>query len=72
MTVVKPVSDILDTRAEVKKAALDLKRSNKELAKEIKQKEKLMGKAAKDLNFELAAQLRDEIQEMRNCLIFKG
>ena len=71
-TVVKPVSDILDTRAEVKKAALDLKRSNKELAKEIKQKEKLMGKAAKDLNFELAAQLRDEIQEMRNCLIFKG
>ncbi len=43
-----------------------------ELTREIKATEKKMYKAAKDLNFELAAQLRDNVKELKNKIIGIG
>jgi excinuclease ABC subunit B len=70
-TVMKPISDILDVRQsedEVKKSVPP----GENLEKLLKEKEKAMMKAASDLEFERAAILRDEIEEIRNHLIFKG
>jgi excinuclease UvrABC helicase subunit UvrB len=67
----KPISDILDVRQsedEVKKSVPP----GENLEKLLKEKEKAMMKAASDLEFERAAILRDEIEEIRNHLIFKG
>ncbi len=43
-----------------------------ELTREIKATEKKMYKAAKDLNFELAAKLRDDVKELKNKIIGIG
>ena len=70
-TVIKPISDILDVREQEDKPS-PLVLSEQDLEKQLKEKEKAMMRAASDLEFERAAILRDEIEEIRNHLIFKG
>jgi len=48
------------------------KMSPAELLAEIKQAEKNMYKAAKDLDFELAAQLRDEVKALKSSMVGIG
>lgn len=55
--------------AEVSGRYADTPRTAEELAKHIKQLEEKMLKHARDLEFELAAQLRDEIQRQRSLLL---
>ena len=66
-TVIRAINDILPAEAE---AALQIEltavgRSKQALAKLLKQKEREMKAASNDLNFELAAILRDEIRALR-------
>ncbi|MDO8536679.1 MAG: excinuclease ABC subunit UvrB [bacterium] len=64
-TIIKKISDILPNVDEV--LALEMKpipRSKTALSKLIAEKEREMREAAKQLNFELAALLRDEIKEL--------
>jgi excinuclease ABC subunit B len=60
-TVKKEVKDILDTEKILKLEQMPLEGSAKELEALMKQKEAEMRTAAKNLEFELAAILRDEI-----------
>ena len=55
-----------------KQEALEIPREPKEIAKLITQLEKDMRNAAKDLEFEQAAQIRDRIRTLRDCLIVSG
>lgn len=57
---ITPTEDILDLETKV------LPEKEKDFNKLIKEKEKEMKKATKDLNFELAAILRDEIKTLRD------
>ncbi|MDA9832494.1 excinuclease ABC subunit UvrB [Gammaproteobacteria bacterium] len=70
-TVIKPISDILDVRQSVTEATQQVPQGQN-LEKLLKEKEKAMMKAAADLEFEQASVLRDEIEGIRNSLIFKG
>lgn len=67
--LIKPTYDELMTE-QVKKVAEDQAKyySKEELQKLINSKRKEMEKAAMDLNFMLAAQLRDEIQILKDKL----
>ncbi|MGS4344538.1 excinuclease ABC subunit UvrB [Myroides odoratus] len=67
--LIKPTYDELMTE-QVKKAAEEKVKyySKEELQKQINSKRKEMEKAAMDLNFMLAAQLRDEIQILKDKL----
>ena len=73
-TIKKAVRDLISISKEVKKeetlyAEKDLESmSRKELEKLIKKLEKEMRKAAAELNFELAAELRDQMLECREYL----
>ncbi|HSD12862.1 MAG TPA: helicase-related protein, partial [Patescibacteria group bacterium] len=70
-TIEKAVKDIMEDiiKGDEKKAkgllALELKAETKDVAEVIAEKEKQMRQAAKDLEFELAALLRDEISALR-------
>ncbi len=71
-TIRKAVTDIAQDLAEAKVAEEKAKytakgpvRSLKEVVEYIRELEEEMFAAAKELNFERAAQLRDEIQELR-------
>ena len=70
-TVKKAITDIVQSeRAAEEEAKYGAKESPqkktyKDLAAHIKELEKQMYDAASELNFELAAKLRDEIQELR-------
>ena len=71
-TIIKAIKDILPTEYKEKKAVRDilkletkvLPKTEAELGKLMKQKEKEMRQAADELDFELAAILRDEIREL--------
>ena len=52
------------------KSLATLLQDNKKLNSKIKKLEKMMKKAASNLDFEIAARIRDEIQELRNADIF--
>jgi len=77
-SIVKRIKDIIDTeydmdaeRAQLKAAQTEAKylaMSEKEVAKEITRLEKEMHKAAKNLEFEQAAALRDELKRLREAL----
>tara|TARA_Y200000002_G_scaffold382902_1_gene401962 strand:- start:56 stop:2038 length:1983 start_codon:yes stop_codon:yes gene_type:complete len=69
-TIVKPVGQLLDVGKRVEKESGPSNLPAKELGKMIKQKEKMMHKAAKELEFEKAAQIRDELKDLRNELLF--
>jgi len=65
-TIKKEISDIVPVKDVLATETKPLHKQNeKEFEKYIKEKEKEMRKAAKDLNFELAALLRDEIKELK-------
>ncbi len=71
-TIIKEIRDVLeistvaeDTASYGNEPSLDILLDKKELAKHIAKMEKEMKAAAKDLQFERAAQLRDEIQRMK-------
>jgi len=65
-TIEKEISDIVPVSDVVATEAGPLaKQSGRDFEKYIKEKEKEMRKAAKDLNFELAALLRDEVKELK-------
>jgi excinuclease ABC subunit B len=76
--VVKRIKDIIDTeydmdseRAQLKAAQTQAKylaMSQKEVSKEITRLEKEMLKAAKDLEFERAAELRDQLKKLRESV----
>ncbi|MCB5196315.1 excinuclease ABC subunit UvrB [Deefgea salmonis] len=73
--VVKRIKDIIDgvynaeeavaARLEEKKTRIVAEMDQKQLAKELKRLEKDMLKAAQNLEFEKAAQLRDELKQLR-------
>jgi excinuclease ABC subunit B len=63
-TVKKEIGDIVPIEDVVKTEIKPLLRSQKALKKFIKEKEVEMREAAKNLNFELATLLRDEIKEL--------
>ena len=70
-TIVKPVRDLITTSLqeeaeEIKKDPESM--TKKELEKEIKALTKKMNAAAADLNFEMAAVLRDELKELKIAL----
>ena len=77
-SVVKRIKDIIDTeydmdseRAQLKAAQSEAKylaMGEKEVAKEITRLEKEMLKAAKNLEFEQAAKLRDELKRLRDSI----
>ena len=52
------------------KSLVALLQDNKKLHSKIKKLEKMMKKAASNLDFEIAAKIRDEIQELRTADIF--
>ncbi|WP_273431705.1 excinuclease ABC subunit UvrB [Chitinibacter tainanensis] len=74
--VIKRIKDIIDgvynaeeavaARLEEKKQQLVAEMDEKQLAKELKRLEKEMLTAAQNLEFERAAQLRDELKQLRN------
>ncbi len=76
--VVKRIKDIIDSaydmdaqRKSLKAAQIEAKylaMSEKEVSKEIRRLEKEMLQAAKNLEFERAAELRDQLRKMRECL----
>ncbi|MBQ3514226.1 MAG: excinuclease ABC subunit UvrB [Lachnospiraceae bacterium] len=70
-TIVKPVRDLITTslqeEAEVIKKDPE-SMTKKELEKEIKALTKKMNAAAADLNFEMAAMVRDELKELKIAL----
>jgi excinuclease ABC subunit B len=63
-TVIKEIKDILPTEEVLALELQAVPNSAKSLTKLINQKEREMKLAAKDLNFELAALLRDELKEL--------
>jgi excinuclease ABC subunit B len=77
-SVVKRIKDIIDTeydmdseRAQLKAAQTQAKyfaMSEKEVSKEIARLEKEMLAAAKNLEFERAAELRDQLKKLRDAI----
>ena len=71
-TILKEVKDITErikrTSEELNSKKIDSAISNKEIIKTIKSLEKEMNKLAKDLEFEKAALVRDEIKNFRKVL----
>ena len=71
-TILKEVKDITErikrTSEELNNKKIDSAISNKEIMKTIKSLEKEMNKLAKDLEFEKAALVRDEIKNFRKVL----
>tara|TARA_Y100000590_G_scaffold458261_1_gene612611 strand:+ start:1555 stop:3492 length:1938 start_codon:yes stop_codon:yes gene_type:complete len=71
-TILKEVKDITEkikrTSEELNSKKIDSRMSNKEIMKTIKSLEKEMNKLAKDLEFEKAALVRDEIKNFRKVL----
>lgn len=80
--VVKRIKDIIDGVYDIdekrteKKAAQDRKKyeilNEKQLEAAIKRTEKEMLESARNLEFEKAAQLRDELRSLRNKLLILG
>lgn len=64
-TIEKEISDIVPTEEILEIEIKPLLKSKKAIDRFIKDKEKEMREAAKNLNFELAALLRDEISEIK-------
>ncbi len=64
-TIEKEIGDIIPTEKTLDIETKPLPKSEKEMKKFIKEKEKEMRQAAHDLDFELAAVLRDEIKELK-------
>jgi excinuclease ABC subunit B len=65
-TVIKEIKDILPQVDEILKLEMiAVPKSKRSLEALVKEKEKQMRDAAKDLNFELAALLRDEIKKLK-------
>lgn len=64
-TIEKEIRDIIPTEKILDIETKPLPKSEKEMKKFIKGKEKEMRQAANDLDFELAAILRDEIKELK-------
>ncbi len=64
-TIRKEISDIIPTKEVLETEMKPLLKSKKAREEFIKEKEKEMRKAAKELKFELAALLRDEIKELK-------
>ena len=70
-TIVKPVRDLITTSLQEEQKAVKKdpeSMTKKELEGEIKSLTKKMKEAAADLNFELAAMLRDELKELKITL----
>ena len=72
-TIKKAVRDLISITKEIKPAETAFEKdpesmSEKELEKLIKELEKQMKKAAADLNFEAAAELRDKLIELKKTL----
>ena len=72
-TIQKAVRDLISVSRKVAASELQMEKdpesmSEKELEKLIKELEKQMKKAAADLNFEAAAELRDKLIELRKTL----
>lgn len=73
-TILKNIHDItegietLQRETAKNEAVLDMKLSGKKVSTLLKQKEKEMKQAAKELDFEVAAILRDEIKELERML----
>jgi excinuclease ABC subunit B len=63
-TIIKEIKDILPTEEILKLELAAVPNSAKAITKLVSQKEKEMKTAARDLNFELAALLRDELKEL--------
>jgi excinuclease ABC subunit B len=64
-TIIKEITDIIPTEEILEIEIKPLLKSKKAMERFIKTKESEMRQAAKDLNFELAALLRDEISELK-------
>lgn len=72
-TIRKSVRDLISISKKVAREEMQLKKdpesmSKKELEKLIQDVEKKMKKAAAELNFEAAAQLRDQMVELKKML----
>jgi excinuclease ABC subunit B len=73
-TILKNIHDItegietLQRETAKDEAVLEMKLSGKKVSTLLKQKEKEMKQAAKELDFEVAAILRDEIKELQKML----
>ena len=72
-TIQKAVRDLISVSRKVAASVLQMEKdpesmSEKELEKLIKELEKQMKKAAADLNFEAAAELRDKLIELKKTL----
>ncbi len=65
-TIEKEITDIVPTEEVLEIEKGPLPKNKEAMDKFIKSKEKEMRKAAKDLNFELAAILRDEIKKLKD------
>ncbi|MEK7086663.1 MAG: helicase-related protein, partial [Patescibacteria group bacterium] len=63
-TIMREIKDILPTKEILSLEMRPLPKSKASIEKLIKEKEQEMRRAAKDLNFELAAILRDELKEL--------
>ncbi len=69
-TIIKAITDILPNVDEILKLEMKpVPKSKKALDKLVQEKESAMREAAKDLNFELAALLRDEIKALKKTRI---
>ncbi len=64
-TIIKEITDIIPTKEILEIEMKPLLKSKKAIERFIKEKESEMRQAAKDLNFELATLLRDEIKELK-------
>jgi excinuclease ABC subunit B len=81
ISVTKRIKDIIegmyepdDARKQLKAAQAEAKylaMSEKDVAKEIRRLEKDMLQAAKNLDFERAAELRDELKKLRESVLFQ-
>jgi len=64
-TIIKPITDIIRNKAKDASGIKDTKYSKKEKEKLMKEIEKEMLEAAKELDFERATELRDILFEMK-------
>jgi len=65
-TIEKEITDIIPTKEVLEIETGPLPQNKEAMTRFIKSKEKEMRKAAKELNFELATILRDEIKQLKN------